>query len=416
MGLVAGSVHTYTVDAVDGATNVSELSLASDPITVFDPPPDVTPPTTPGQPAGTSTSAGQIDLTWGASTDQSPPITYRIYRDGGASPVGQTTGTAFSDMGLPQAHPHVHRGRGGRRGDERERDELVSDPITVVDPLPDVTPPTTPGVSPRGTSTSAGQIDLSWSASTDDSPPITYRIYRDGDTSPIVETTATTYSDMGLAAGSIHTYTVDAVDAATNVSEMSLVSDPITVFSPPTFIFADDFSTGNFANWTGVTRLTIDPGQGSVGFTERSGAGERTERMGVPHARCDVRVGLLERRCERVIPRGEHGRPVPTPDGDRWSDLQGPPLKSGVLVFRSDVSGVQRSSGVALGSGWHNVELCGTVGSAGAWDLYRDGVKIVNGWVANTGSTPIGRIQIGDTAAKTFTANWDDVRLDLVAG
>jgi hypothetical protein len=56
------------------------------------------------------------------------------------------------------------------------------------------------------------------------------------------------------------------------------------------------------------------------------------------------------------------------------------------------------------------------VGTAGAWDLLRDGVVIVNDWVANTGTTPIGRIQFGDTAAKTFTVNFDDVRLDLVPG
>jgi hypothetical protein len=56
------------------------------------------------------------------------------------------------------------------------------------------------------------------------------------------------------------------------------------------------------------------------------------------------------------------------------------------------------------------------VGSAGAWDLYRDGVRIVSGWTANTGTTPVGRIQIGDTAAKTWTANFDDVAFDLAAG
>jgi hypothetical protein len=43
-------------------------------------------------------------------------------------------------------------------------------------------------------------------------------------------------------------------------------------------------------------------------------------------------------------------------------------------------------------------------------------VKIVNAWAANTGTTPIGRIQIGDTVAKTFTANFDHVVLDLVVG
>ena len=89
---------------------------------------------------------------------------------------------------------------------------------------------------------------------------------------------------------------------------------------------------------------------------------------------------------------------------------------SGVLSIRADFSGAQRSSGMTLGSGWHNVELCGAVGTTGSWDLYRDGVRIVNAWTANTGTTPIGRIQIGDTAAKTFTVSWDHIVLDNVPG
>jgi len=43
-------------------------------------------------------------------------------------------------------------------------------------------------------------------------------------------------------------------------------------------------------------------------------------------------------------------------------------------------------------------------------------VKIVDGWVADTGADPIGRVQIGDTAAKTWTVNLDDVRLDETPG
>jgi len=48
--------------------------------------------------------------------------------------------------------------------------------------------------------------------------------------------------------------------------------------------------------------------------------------------------------------------------------------------------------------------------------LYRDGIKIVNAWAADTGTDPIGRIQIGDTSSKTWTANFDDVRLDQTPG
>lgn len=50
------------------------------------------------------------------------------------------------------------------------------------------------------------------------------------------------------------------------------------------------------------------------------------------------------------------------------------------------------------------------------WSLYRDGGRIINGWAANTGSTPIGRIEIGDTLARTLTINFDDVIVELVPG
>ncbi len=78
--------------------------------------------------------------------------------------------------------------------------------------------------------------------------------------------------------------------------------------------------------------------------------------------------------------------------------------------------GSQIYSGVALGTGWHNVEVCGTVGTSGTWDLYRDGTKIVDAWVANTGTAPIGRVEIGNAQAVTSTLNFDDVLVDQTSG
>jgi PKD repeat protein len=90
---------------------------------------------------------------------------------------------------------------------------------------------------------------------------------------------------------------------------------------------------------------------------------------------------------------------------------------NGNLQIRSDFGSTTINSNVAIGTGWHNVELCGTVGSNTTWDLYRDGTEIINDWVANTGTSPVGRIQIGDTAAtKTFTINFDHVILDEAPG
>ena len=89
---------------------------------------------------------------------------------------------------------------------------------------------------------------------------------------------------------------------------------------------------------------------------------------------------------------------------------------NGVLYVRSDASNTQLWSGVALGSGWHTIELCGTVGVSGTWDLYRDGVKIVNAWPANTGTTPVGRVDIGNAQAVTATINFDDIVVDQTPG
>jgi hypothetical protein len=89
---------------------------------------------------------------------------------------------------------------------------------------------------------------------------------------------------------------------------------------------------------------------------------------------------------------------------------------TGVLKMRSDVSGEQTSSVTSLSmSAWNRVELCGTV-SPGAWSLYLNGTRIVNGWAANTGTTPIGMVQIGDAGAATWTMNFDDVVVDQSPG
>jgi phosphatidylinositol-3-phosphatase len=83
-------------------------------------------------------------------------------------------------------------------------------------------PPSGPTVPGNLTATAAGdtEIDLSWSASTDDAGTIQgYDVYRDG--SRIAQVTAgTTFSDTGLAAGTTHSYRVDAYDG-TRTSALS---------------------------------------------------------------------------------------------------------------------------------------------------------------------------------------------------
>ena len=73
------------------------------------------------------------------------------------------------------------------------------------------------------TSPSAGRIDLTWNASSDNVGVTAYDVYRDGGPSPLasVAGTVTTYADTSVASGTTDTYVVRARDAASNVSDQS---------------------------------------------------------------------------------------------------------------------------------------------------------------------------------------------------
>ena len=95
---------------------------------------------------------------------------------------------------------------------------------------------TAPPGAPSGlgaVATGATQVNLAWSAATDDIGVTGYRIYRDGFMVGTVGT-ATTYPDTTARAGATHDYQVRAVDAAGNESAPS---ENVTVAMPVTLTF-----------------------------------------------------------------------------------------------------------------------------------------------------------------------------------
>jgi len=276
---------------------------------------------------------------------------------------------------------------------------------------PDTQPPTVPG-KPSGTSITPGQVQLSWTASSDDhASSITYRVYRDGGATPIGQvvsssTTTVGFTDMGLTSGSVHTYEVDASDGA-NASARSPASDPITVASGPAPVFSDTFDSG-FTDWTQVTNLTIDQGVGA---------------SSPPSARAQVsgQAAFARRTLSQTYPSlclaeavnlsSIGGANVPllklrTASNASIARIVVTPAR--VLRVRADTTGTFFNTGQSLPSGWHTLELCVTVGTSGSLSATLDGTPL-GSWMANLGTSPIGRIQILEDTAKTFTANVDDV-------
>ena len=280
-------------------------------------------------------------------------------------------------------------------------------------PPPDTDPPTAPG-QPSGTSSSPGTIALTWSAAADNvSTTLTYHVFRDGLSAGAVTSAGPVvgFTDVGLQAGDSHVYTVTAVDAANNEGPASPPSDPIVVAGGPTAIFSDDFSSGTLTNWSAITRFTIDATAGSlappsarVSVSNQTATMSRALGGSYPNICLSARLNVTARTGSVGLWRLRTAADGPI--ARVWL------TDTGILSIRSDVSGVTRSSAVALGTGWHLVEMCGTVGTASTWNLYRDGVQIMNAWVANTGTVPVGRIELGNTNAGTWTANFDDIQVD----
>ena len=92
----------------------------------------------------------------------------------------------------------------------------------------DSTPPTAPA-NLVANAVSAGQINLNWTSSTDNSGVTAYRVERCSGTgctgfAQIASVSGTTYSNTGLTAGTTYSYRVRASDAATNASGYSNVA------------------------------------------------------------------------------------------------------------------------------------------------------------------------------------------------
>jgi chitodextrinase len=213
-------------------TNGSVVEIVGEGIT-----PDTTPPSTPTDLTATTVSSSQINLAWTASTDDVGVTGYRLERCQGMacsdfSQLASPSGTTYSDTGLLAATSYSYRVRAtdaaGNLSSYSDRASATTDVL----PLPDTTPPTAPS-NLTAAAVSSSQIDLAWTASTDDVGVSGYRVERCqgagcSDFTQVATPSGTTYSDPGLLPATSYSYRVRATDAASNVSPYSNTASATT--------------------------------------------------------------------------------------------------------------------------------------------------------------------------------------------
>jgi chitodextrinase len=253
-GLTAGATYIYTVRALDAAGNVSGLSPTASATTLTTP--DTIAPTVPDNLAAVAVGDSQIALSWLASTDNDVVAGYRVYRNG-AFLIQLADFTTYQDTGLTASTTYSYNVDAIDAAGNVSGLSAAANATTLS--TPDTIAPSTPkGLAANAVSPS--QINLSWSASTDNVAVTGYRITRNG-ALLITLGNVTTYQDTGLGAATTYTYRVRALDAAGNVSGQSTAASATTPPVPdttapttPSSLTANAISAGTISlNWSAST-------------------------------------------------------------------------------------------------------------------------------------------------------------------
>jgi chitodextrinase len=209
--LAASTSYSYRLGATDAAGNLSAYSSTA--TTSTPAAPDTTPPTAPTNLAATAASSSQINLSWTASTDNVGVTGYKVERCQGAgcsnfAQIAAPASTTFSDTGLTASTSYSYR---VRSTDAAGNLSSYSGTATASTPAaPDTTPPTAP-TNLAVTATSTTQINLSWTASTDNVGVTGYKVERCqgagcSNFAQIATPTTTTFNDTGLTASTFYSY------------------------------------------------------------------------------------------------------------------------------------------------------------------------------------------------------------------
>jgi len=228
---VAGISATTRI--VDSAGSNTQLNLSVS---------DSSAPTTPTSLSATEVSAGVINLTWTAATDDFGVQKYLVYRSTSTgltkstgTNIGNTTNLFYTDTGLTldgSTYYYVVTAMdtSNEGSESNEANKTVSD----------TTPPSAPtGLTVTDVSGEEGQLQINWNANVE-SDFANYTLYFSSDNSTFTaetQTTSTSYTDTSLTDGNTYYYKVMAMDESGNPStNSSVVAGTPTDTKAPTIV------------------------------------------------------------------------------------------------------------------------------------------------------------------------------------
>jgi len=235
---------------------------------------DITAPTTPGNLTATAIAPNQVNLAWTASTDNVGVVGYQVFRDN--VQVATSNTNAYSDTTVQPRSTHTYKVIAFDAGGNFS---APSNNATATTPA-DTSAPTAP-TNLTAAINGLGQVNLTWTASTDNVAVAGYLIFRNN--SQIAMNSTTSFTDTSVAGNTTYNYYVTAFDSAGNPSGPSNGVNITTPAPPTTLTFnpiADAYVQSDMAttNFGSTAQVVVDnsPVRNMLLKFTVSGVGART--------------------------------------------------------------------------------------------------------------------------------------------
>jgi glucose/arabinose dehydrogenase/PKD repeat protein len=190
--------------------------------------------------------------------------------------------------------------------------------------------------------------------------------------------------------------------------------------APAPTLFSDGFESGNLSQWTGAAGLVVQSQQVFAGAF--AGRATSTGSPAWAHEQLGAAQGELVYSLRfKVLSQGANnvtlGKLRTATGGPILAFYRGSSGKLGVL--NETIPASRTSAGVVSTGAWHLLAVHAKVnGSSGLTEIFLDGTKLTElSRTESLGTTPIGRIQLGDNqSGRSFDVAYDDVAVTAGAG
>ena len=219
--------------------------------------PDTEDPTTPAALTAANPTETTVDLSWTASTDNTAVSSYDVYIGGAFYVNTSSNATTYTVTGLTASTAYTFT---LLARDASGNQSSLSTSATETTTAPDTEDPTIPA-NLTASNPTASTVDLSWTASTDNTAVTSYDVYLGGVFYVNTGSNTTTYTVINLTSETAYTFTILAKDAAGNASSQSTSTIETTLVGSSDCA-SEDFANipaaqGNYATraWTGTDGL-----------------------------------------------------------------------------------------------------------------------------------------------------------------